>query len=85
MLFYNLLLHLYPASFRNEYGSEMRAIFERRRRDAGAVGRTGLWIETLADTFFNAARIQWDLLRQDATKVTLQEDSSALSLCKTIT
>ncbi len=32
---YDLLLRLYPASFRNEYGEEMRRLFARRRRDAG--------------------------------------------------
>jgi hypothetical protein len=32
MTFYNLLLRLYPKSFRNEYGGEMRAVFARRRR-----------------------------------------------------
>ena len=30
MRIYNLLLRLYPASFRNEYGDEMRALFARR-------------------------------------------------------
>jgi hypothetical protein len=34
---YRLLLHLYPSSFRNEYGEEMRAVFERRRRDVTGV------------------------------------------------
>ena len=31
---YDALLRLYPASFRNEYGTEMRAVFKRRRREA---------------------------------------------------
>ena len=36
---YNLLLRLYPASFRNEYGEEMRAVFARRRaRRSGPLG-----------------------------------------------
>ena len=30
MRFYSALLHLYPASFRSEYGPEMRAIFNAR-------------------------------------------------------
>ena len=34
MLLYRALLHLYPASFRAEYGEEMAAIFRRRLRDA---------------------------------------------------
>ena len=42
MRLYNLLLHLYPAAFRNEYGEEMRAIFARRERQAArAVGDIG--------------------------------------------
>jgi hypothetical protein len=40
MRLYDLLLRLYPASFRNEYGREMRAIFVQHRRDAhGRCGR----------------------------------------------
>ncbi len=35
MRFYRTLLHLYPASFRAEYGEEMAAIFRHRLRDAG--------------------------------------------------
>ena len=31
MRFYQLLLHLYPASFRNEYAGEMADVFARRR------------------------------------------------------
>ena len=34
---YNLLLHLYPASFRNEYGTEMRPVFERGRAEASGL------------------------------------------------
>ena len=34
MRLYRVLLHLYPASFRGEYGEEMCAIFRRRLRDA---------------------------------------------------
>ena len=33
---YALLLHVYPASFRYEYGEEMRALFARRRREASS-------------------------------------------------
>jgi predicted permease len=62
---YSLLLHLYPASFRNEYGDEMRAMFERRRQAAGSFGAIGLWIETIGDVLANAAVVHADLLRQD--------------------
>ena len=48
MRFYDLLLRLYPASFRAEYGEEMRAIWARRRRDAsGPLAVAALWIATV--------------------------------------
>ena len=63
---YQLLLHLYPASFRHEYGPEMREVFARRRRDAaGVVSRAMLWLETIPEVFFNAALVHLDILRQD--------------------
>ena len=34
---YEPLLLAYPASFWNEYGEDMRAVFVRRHRDAGGV------------------------------------------------
>jgi ABC-type lipoprotein release transport system permease subunit len=34
MRFYKILLYLYPASFRNEYGEEMRQVFADRRQTA---------------------------------------------------
>ncbi len=38
MRLYNILLYLYPASFRSEYGTEMCHVFaERRRMVSGAV------------------------------------------------
>ena len=65
MRIYRALLHLYPASFRNEYGSELRAVFARRREAAGAAGAIGLWLETIVDVVANAALVHLDLLRQD--------------------
>ena len=63
---YNLLLHLYPASFRNEYGEEMRALFARRRRDAaGSPALVGLWLATVGEVAANAFLVHLDLLRQD--------------------
>ena len=60
-----MLLHLYPASFRNEYGEEMRAVFARRRGATGSIGVIGLWLETVAEVIGNATLVHWDLLRQD--------------------
>mgnify|MGYP003694503869 CR=1 FL=1 len=47
---YGLLLRLYPASFRNEYGSEMRAVFERRRAQTSAAGAPSLWLGAIGET-----------------------------------
>src|SRR6266571_3380943 len=63
---YNLLLRCYPASFRNEYGEEMRALFARRRREAsGPLSAIVLWLQTIAEVIGNAALVHCDLLRQD--------------------
>jgi predicted permease len=62
---YDLLLRLYPASFRAEYGDDMRAIWARRRRDAGPPAVAALWIATVFEVLFNAAAVHWDILRQD--------------------
>jgi len=65
MRLYRALLHLYPASFRAEYGEEMAAIFNRSRRDTRPAGRPALWLAALAELAANAAMVHWDLLRQD--------------------
>jgi putative ABC transport system permease protein len=65
MRLFRLLLHLYPASFRAEYGAEMSAIFAERRREAGGPAVAGLWLETIADVVVNATKAQADVLRQD--------------------
>jgi len=66
MRLYRALLHLYPASFRNEYGDEMTRIFARRRRDAGGpIAGLMVWLDAIADTLVTAARVHADLLAQD--------------------
>jgi len=63
---YNLLLRVYPASFRNEYGEEMRVLFARRRREStGPFSAVVLWLQTTIEVIGNAALVHWDLLRQD--------------------
>jgi putative ABC transport system permease protein len=63
---YRWLLRLYPASFRNEYGREMAAVFARERRATRtAPGMAALWLRVIADTCITAAGIHWDILRQD--------------------
>ena len=64
--FYRFLLHLYPASFRTEYGGEMTAVFLRRYRQQRTAGaRAMFWMRALADVCTNAPPIHWDILRQD--------------------
>jgi putative ABC transport system permease protein len=60
MRFYRLLLLLYPASFRREYGAEMSADLARR-------GRESSWalLGAVFDVVRNAAGAHWDILRQD--------------------
>src|SRR6476659_5368761 len=65
MRLYRALLHLYPASFRGEYGAEMAAIFRHRFRDAGALARIGLLLAAVREIAANAAAVHADILRQD--------------------
>ncbi len=67
---FRLLLHLYPASFRHEYGEEMCAVFARRVRDAsGPLALAGLLIATVGEVLANAAMVHADILRQDVRYV----------------
>ena len=65
MHLFSLLLRLYPSSFRNEYGDEMRRLFAERRRRAGTALRVALWIEAVRDAFTTAPRVHLDILAQD--------------------
>ena len=66
MNFYRLLLHLYPSSFRAEYGNEMSAIFalELSRRE-GLAAKWWLWLSTFTEVLFNAAMVHWAIARRD--------------------
>ena len=66
MRFYRLLLHLYPSSFRAEYGDEMSAIFalELGRSD-GMAARGRLWLGALLEVCFHAAMVHWEIARRD--------------------
>lgn len=66
VVFYRLLLRLYPASFRAEYEKELTGLFERRYRQRhGVVARGACWGEAVLDVLVNAPAIHWDILRQD--------------------
>lgn len=62
---YRALLHLYPRSFREEYGREMCSVFSERRRNTSGAAIFRLWTETFFDVLANALRVHWDLLGQD--------------------
>jgi predicted permease len=62
---YRALLHLYPSSFRREYGADLAADFARRCRDRSGVGVIALWVAAIADVVTNAGRLHLELLRQD--------------------
>ena len=66
MRLYRTLLHLYPASYRAEYGEELTAVFRSRRRDASnPFAVLLLWISSFFDVLFNAIAVHWDILAQD--------------------
>jgi len=65
MRVYRLLLRLYPASFRNEYGGEMQRIFLRRRQQASGIGLAALMLGAIGEVLVNAVAAHLDILRQD--------------------
>jgi predicted permease len=63
---YDLLLHLYPKSFRQEFGGEMRRIFQPKLEAANTAGEwLALWASTLTDVVPNALMSHLDILHQD--------------------
>lgn len=65
MRLYRALLHLYPASFRAEYGPDLCAMFAHRLKEAGGASRGIVWAAAIVDILRNAAQLHWDLLVQD--------------------
>jgi putative ABC transport system permease protein len=66
MTLYRLLLHLYPSSYRAEYGDEMSAIFALElRRSQGLASRCGLWLAAFAEVLFNAGAVHWEIAKRD--------------------
>ncbi|HXW17126.1 MAG TPA: ABC transporter permease [Candidatus Acidoferrales bacterium] len=66
MTLYRLLLRLYPASYRAEYGAEMCEVFaEERRRCVGIWTKCALWAATIGDVIFNAAAVHAEIARRD--------------------
>ena len=66
MRFYRALLHMYPISFRREYGGELSGLFELRLRQAGAgLPRLLLCIVAVFEVLGNSVAVHWDILRHD--------------------
>ncbi len=63
---YKLLLHLYPSSYRAEYGGEMSAIFEEElRNSSGAVSKVALLFRTVGEVISNASALHWETAIRD--------------------
>jgi putative ABC transport system permease protein len=66
---YRSLLRLFPFDFRNEYESEMEAVFREQREHAakkqGRIGLLRLWWETISGIFRTAPSEHVSMLRQD--------------------
>ncbi len=63
---FDLLLSLYPAAFRDDYGRELSLVFRDRYRDsAGGFDRTRLWIEALAGIAAEAPKEHVRMILQD--------------------
>ncbi|HEV8611915.1 MAG TPA: ABC transporter permease, partial [Gemmatimonadales bacterium] len=60
--FYRLLLRLYPASFRSEYGPELEYTFEQSVRDRGPLAAA---LAAVADVVPNALLVHLRILNQD--------------------
>jgi putative ABC transport system permease protein len=66
MKVYRLLLHLYPSSYRADYGDEMCADFEQElRMSSGALAKLWLWLAAMVDVAGSAAAVQWEIARRD--------------------
>ena len=54
---FRLLIRMYPAAFRDEYGRELALVFADRYRDAaGPWDRSRLWLEALTGIVVEAPR-----------------------------
>jgi predicted permease len=62
MLWYRMLLRLYPASFRADYSAELTRTFEERVRNDGSVSAL---LSAVTDVVPNAIAAHWELLVQD--------------------
>ena len=64
MRFYRALLHLYPASFRNEYDDELARLHAHRVAEVGTLGAA---VEAIADVVPNATAVHADIFARDVS------------------
>src|SRR5215469_3377120 len=63
---YRALLHLYPSSYRAEYGDEMCGVFEQQLRMTGGFpAKFGLWVAAFVEVMSNAVAVHWQIARRD--------------------
>ena len=62
---YRALLHLYPSSFRMEYGDEMVEVFADECARATPLGKVALFLRIAAADVSNAMALHWAMLIQD--------------------
>ena len=61
------MLHLYPSSYRAEYGDEMSGIFAQELRNSAGpcCAHCGLWLATFLEVCRNATAVHWQIARRD--------------------
>jgi predicted permease len=62
---YRVLLYLYPASFRREFGDDMTDVFARRAGGVGTARQALLLLAAVPEVVYNAVAAHGELLRQD--------------------
>lgn len=66
---YRVLLHCYPAAFRDEYGNQMRLTFVEQlsaaRRTGGLLKQAALWTQAAWDALTIAPKEHWHVIFQD--------------------
>ena len=65
MNLYRMLLHLYPSSFRLDYGEEMASIFSLQLQTQSGMAKVGFWLSAVAEILANAAALHWEIARRD--------------------
>jgi putative ABC transport system permease protein len=65
MNLYCVLLHLYPSSFRLDYGEEMASIFSRQLKTQSGFGIVRFWLAAIREIVVNAAGLHWEIARRD--------------------